>query len=212
MKGLGDMSYVLYGNKASGSFPVEAALARAGADHKVIELDLSKGDQDQASFVAINPMRQVPALKLSDGTLMTESAAIVIHLAAAHPNSGLAPQPGTPAHGRFLRWMVYMATNLYEGDLRYFYPERYTADPAGGPGVKAAGAAHMAKSFAIIDQGLRDGPYLAGRDLSIADVYLATLMTWSPEPVTAPRLIAVQKAVIADPVYGSVWRKHGMGG
>ena len=79
-------------------------------------------------------------------------------------------------------------------------------------GQQAAGAAHMARSFAIIDQGLRDGPFLAGRELSIADVYLAILMTWSPEPVTAPRLIAVQKAVIADPVYGSVWKRHGLAG
>jgi glutathione S-transferase len=139
---------------------------------------------------------------------MTESAAIVIYLAAAHPDAGLAPKAGLPAHARFLRWMVFMTANLYEGDLRYFYPERYTTDPAGVPGVKAAGAAHMAKAFGVIDQELADGPFVAGKALSIADVYLATLMTWSKEPIAAPRLLAVQKAVIADPVYGPVWRKH----
>jgi glutathione S-transferase len=204
------MQYVLYGNKASGSFPVEAALAKTGAPYEVIELDLNNGDQNRADFVALNPMRQVPALKLPDGTLMTESAAICIYLATAHPKAGIGPAPGTAAHARMLRWLVYMSNNLYEGDLRYFYPERYTADPSGVPGVKAAGAAHMARSLAIIDAALADEPYLAGREMSIADLYLATLMTWSPEPVTAPRLLAVQRAVIADPVYGAVWRRHGM--
>lgn len=204
------MVYLLYGNKASGSLPVEAALVKAGVEHEVIELDLSKGDHERAAFATLNPMRQVPALKLRDGTLMTESAAIVIHLAAAHPGAGLAPAPGTPAHAQFLRWMVYMTTNVYEGDLRYFYPERYTTDPAGVPGVKAAGAAHMAKAFGIIDEALADGPFVVGGALSIADVYLATLMTWSKDPITAQRLLAVQKAVIADPVYGAVWKRHGL--
>ena len=206
------MGYMLYGNKGSGSFPVEAALVKSGAPHELIELDLSKGEHERPDFVALNPMKQVPALKLPDGTLMTESAAMVVHLAAAHPKAGLGPQPGTSAHARFLRWLFVMAANLYEGDLRYFYPDRYTTDPAGVEGVKAAGAKHMAKTLGVIDQGLRDGPFLAGRDLSVADLYLATLMTWSPEPVTAPRLLAVQKAVIADPAYGPVWKRHGFAG
>lgn len=204
------MRYVLYGNKASGSFPAEAALVKAGVPHEVIELDLNNGDQNRPDFAALNPMRQVPALKLPDGTLMTESAAICIYLAAAHPQSGLGPASGTPAHARMLRWLVYMSNNLYEGDLRYFYPERYTTDPSGVPGVKAAGAAHMARTLAILDTALSDGPFLAGPQMSIADVYLATLMTWSPEPVTAPRLLAVQKAVVADPAYGEAWKRHGM--
>ncbi|MEZ5924686.1 MAG: glutathione S-transferase family protein [Hyphomicrobiaceae bacterium] len=204
------MGYVLYGNKASGSFPVEAALVKAGAPHRVVELDLSKGDHERSDFVAINPMRQVPALTLTDGTLMTESAAIVIYLAGAHPKAGLSPEPGTPAHARFLRWLVYMATNLYEADLRYFYPDRYTTDPAGVPGVKAAGARHMARTLEVIDQALADGPFLAGRALSIADVYLAVLTTWSPEPVTAPRLLQVRQAVTDDQAYGQVWRAHGL--
>lgn len=204
------MTYVLYGNKQSGSFPVEAALAKAGAAYEVVELDLNKGDHEKPEFVALNPMRQVPALKLPDGTLMTESAAICIYLAAKHPGAGLAPAPGSAAYPRFLRWLVFMSNNLYEADLRYFYPDRYTTDPAGIAGVKAAGATGMAKVFALIEQSLADGPYVAGGELSIADVYLAMLMTWSPEPIAKPRLTAVQKAVIADPAYGAVWRRHGM--
>jgi glutathione S-transferase len=204
------MVYTLYGNKGSGSLPAEAALAKAGAAYKVIELDLAKGDHEQAAFVAINPARQVPALVLPDGTVMTESAAIVIHLAAAHPEAKLGPPPGTPAHARFLRWLVFISANVYEADLRYYYPDRYTTDPAGVAAVKAAGVRHMAKSFAILDEAMAESPFLTGPALSIADVYLAVLSTWSPEPITAPRLLAVRQAVIADPDYGPVWRRHGL--
>src|SRR5215475_9008801 len=204
------MTYTLYSHDGSGGFAVEAALVRAGAPHKVVVVDTGKGDQNKPEFVAINPMRQVPVLVLPDGTTMTESAAIVVHLANAFPDKGLAPKSATPAHARFLRWMFFMAANLYEGDLRYFYAERYTSDPAGVAGVKSAGAAHMKKSFAVLDDVLAQGPFLCGPALTMADVYLAMLMAWSPEPLTARRLQAVSAAVAADPQVGPLWARHGL--
>ena len=205
------MTYTLYSHDGSGGFAVEAALVKAGAGHKVIVIDTAKGEQNRPDFVAVNPMRQVPALTLPDGTVMTESAAIVVHLANAFPDKGLAPRPATPAHARFLRWMFFMAANLYEGDLRYFYADRYTTDPAGVAGVKSAGAAHMKKSFAIVVEALSPGPYLCGPDLTMADVYLAMLTAWSPEPIASHRLQAVSQAVAADPLIGPLWLRHGFG-
>ncbi len=203
------MTYTLYSHDGSGGFVVEAALVKAGAAHKVIVVDTAKGEQNRPDFVAINPMRQVPALILPDGTPMTESAAIVVHLANAFPDKGLAPKPATPAHARFLRWMFFMAANLYEGDLRYFYAERYTTDPAGIAGVKSAGAAHMKKSFAIVEDALSPSPFLCGPALTLADVYLAMLTAWSPEPIASRRLQAVTQAVAADPQIGPLWLRHG---
>ena len=203
------MTYTLYSQDRSGGFAVEAALVKAGAAFKAVAVDTAKGEQNRPEFVAINPMRQVPALVLPDGTVMTESAAIVVHLANVFPDKGLAPKPGTPAHARFLRWMFFMAANLYEGDLRYFYAERYTTDPGGIEGVKSAGAAHMKKSFAVVEDALAQGPFLCGPALTMADVYLAMLTAWSPEPIASPRLLAVIRAVTADPQIAPVWLRHG---
>src|SRR5262245_10937162 len=204
------MTYTLYSHDGSGGFAVEAALVKAGAAHKVVTVDTAKGEQNKPEFVAINPMRQVPVLVLPDGTTMTESAAIVVHLAATFPDKALAPKPATPGHARFLRWMFFMAANLYEGDLRYFYAERYTTDPNGVDGVKKAGAGHMKKSFAVIDEALAQGPFLCGPTLTMADVYPAMLMAWSPEPLAARRLQAVSTAVATDPQIGPLWLRHGL--
>lgn len=201
------MTYKLYSHDRSGGFAVEAALVKAAAPFELSVVDTNKGEQNAADFVALNPMRQVPALLLPDGTLMTESAAMLIHLAAAFPGQGLAPPPATGSHARFLRWLVFMAVNVYEGDLRYFYSDRYTSDPAGSEGVKTAAAAHMRRSFAVLEQAL--SPFVAGPDLSVADAYLAMLVQWSPEPVTSPAIAAVVRAVVADPHYGTVWHRHG---
>lgn len=203
------MTYTLYSHDGSGGFAVEAALAKVGAAYKTVVIDTAKGEQNRPDFVAINPMRQVPALALPDGTVMTESVAMVIHLANTFPDKGLAPKPATSAHARFLRWMLFMACNLYEGDLRYFYPDRYTTGPAGIDGVKTAAAAHMKKSFALVEDALAQGPYLCGPALTLADVYLAMLTAWSPEPIASPRLKSVAAAVAADPVFGPLWVRHG---
>ena len=203
------MTYTLYSHDGSGGFVVEAALVKAGAPHEVVMVDTAKGEQNRPEFVAINPMRQVPVLVLPDGTVLTESAGIAVHLANVFPDKGLAPRPGTPAHGSFLRWMFFMAANVYEGDLRYFYAERYTTDPAGAPGVKAAGAAHMKKALAVLDDVLTRTSFLCGASMTMADVYLAMLMDWSPDAITAPRLRAVTKAVAADPQIAPLWKRHG---
>ena len=204
------MTYTLYSHDGSGGFAVEAALAKAGAAYKSVQIDTAKGEQNRPDFVAINPMKQVPALALPDGTVMTESAAMVIHLANAFPDKGLAPKAGTSAHARFLRWMLFMACNIYEGDLRYFYPDRYTTAPAGIDAVKSAAAAHMKKSFALLEDALSPGPFLCGTTLTLADVYLAMLTAWSPEPIASPRLKAVASAVAADAIYGPLWVRHGL--
>lgn len=206
------MTYTLYSRNGSGGFVVEVALAKAGAAHKLVMIDTSKGDHNRPEFVAINPMRQVPALQLPDGTVMTESAAMAVHVSNAFPDKGLAPKPATAAHARFLRWMFFMAANLYEADLRFYYADRYTTAPDGAPGVKAAGAAHFKKSVAIVDEALAEGPFLCGNTVSIADVYLAMLLAWAPEPITSSRLKAITAAVSADPVVQPIWRRHGFEG
>jgi len=203
------MAYTLYSMDGSGGFAVEAALVKAGADFQLVAVDTSKGEQNKPEFVAINPMRQVPTLKLPDGIVMTESAAIVVHLADRFPDKGLGPKAGTPAHAQFLRWMFFMATNIYESDLRYFYSDRYTTDPAGAPAVKAAGAAHMKKAFAVLDDTLTRAPFLCGSAMTMADVYLAMLLDWSPEPIASPRLQAITRAAAGDPKIAPLWKRHG---
>jgi glutathione S-transferase len=199
----------LYAASNTGAFAVEAAFAMAGAAYDTVPIDTKTGEQQTPEFTAINPMQQVPVLILEDGTVLTESVAIVLHLADRYPASAIAPPPGTPDSARFLRWLVFIGVNVYEADLRYFYPERYT-DAAGVPATKAAAARHMARQFAILENtALSPGPFLCGDTFSIADVFLAMVAQWSPEPVTAPRTLAVCTAVAAHPLIGPLWRQHG---
>ena len=76
----------------------------------------------------VNPIAQIPTLVLDDGSILTESAAILIHLGLAHPESGLlASDPARRAQQ--IRGLVYIGANCYAGIGILDYPERWYPDP-----------------------------------------------------------------------------------
>ncbi|MDP6708519.1 MAG: glutathione S-transferase family protein [Alphaproteobacteria bacterium] len=202
------MTYRLYNRDGSGGFVVEAALALAEAPYELVALESSPGTPLPESFREINPWGQVPVLYLPDGTMMTESAAMIVHIAACHPEKDLAPRPGTPAHGQFLRWTVFMSVNLYEGILRKGYPRRYTTDADGAAGVSEAGAKRLRDGLGLIESELRPGAYLLGKTMSVADVYLAMLNAWHGIGEGLPGCDALTHRVAAHPVIAPIWQRN----
>ncbi len=77
--------------RSTTSYRVRAALNLKGLDYETVPVDLVSGDQHQASYAAINPGKGVPALKLDDGTTLTQSMAILDYLDAVYPKPRLLP-------------------------------------------------------------------------------------------------------------------------
>jgi glutathione S-transferase len=204
--------YTLYGRIGSGSAAVEAALSIIDAPHDIIWLDTSAGEHLTEAFTAINPRRQVPALVLPDGGVMTESAAMLLHLADAFPEADLAPQPGSSARAQHDRWLIFMAVNIYEGELRKAYADRYTTDPDGADAVRAAAEAYLADQYAIIDAALT-GDYILGNRLSMADLYLWMVASWrDPDQLEAetPRVAAHSRRLRDHPIVRAIAERHGI--
>ncbi|KXS16150.1 glutathione S-transferase domain-containing protein [Gonapodya prolifera JEL478] len=176
------MSYTLYWATSSGAFVVEAVLELAGVPFDKVLVDLDNDEHTKDEFKGINPMKQVPALKLPDGTIMTESAAICLYLAETHPESKLFPLSGV-ARAKATRVLFYLASNVYETILRLSYPGRYTAS-SDASDVKAVqtGAAARLVDLMSVTEGFVVGPYLLGKELSFLDIYLFMLLGWYPKP------------------------------
>jgi len=167
--------YRLYGRKNAGSLAVQIVLEEIGVPYELTLV--SKSAADVESLRRFNPTGKIPVLLLPDGTAVHESAAIIIHLAAAHPAARLAPTPGSSAHARFLQWMVYLSANLYEAALRDSYAERYsTAGAATAAGIRAQAQADEERHLGVLHAAL--GPYLLGETYSAADAYLYMLGGW----------------------------------
>ena len=203
--------YTLYHQIGTGGAAVAATLALAGEPFETVTVDTEKNEQFSDAYRKINPWCQIPALKLPDGTVMTETSAMMVHIAAANPGKGLGPAPGTSGHAQLMRWMAFMATNLYEADLRYYFPGRYTVDtaPAAVDAVKAAGLERMDRALRLLDNMLAsDGPHVLGKEASVADIYLAMLYEWYPGDQSYPRIAALRDAVATLPAVAPIWQEN----
>jgi glutathione S-transferase len=199
-------SYELYGRPNSGSFAVQVALEEIGAPYRRIWV--GREAADVARFRELNPAGRVPALRLPDGTIMFESAAILIHLALVHPKARLAPPPGGREHALFLQWMVYLSANVYEAVLRMYYTGRYsTRGEADADAIRPQAVADFVAYLELVSGRL--APYVLGTDYSIADTYLYMLASWYTGEIAQlharlPALAAHAALVSARPAVAKV--------
>jgi glutathione S-transferase len=179
--------YRLYGRRGAGSLAPQMLLEEIGAPYELIWV--SKAPAEIEALRRISPAAKIPALMLQDGTMVSESAAILIHLTNAHSAAALAPVAGSSAHAHFLQWMVYLSANVYEAALRVAYPARYSAaGEAAAAQIKSQALVDWTGHLEIVHAAL--SPYLLGAQLSAADLYLYMLASWYPldDPALAARL------------------------
>ena len=203
--------YTLYWRPDTGAFAPQAILEEVGAKYELHRIDTKTGEHRTPEYLAVNPRGQVPALRLPDGTVISESAAMVLHIADAHPAAGLLPPPGDSARAQAYRWLFFCVANIYEADLRFFYADRYTDDTAGADAVRGAAARQMRDSLAIIEQALDSGPYLLGARYSVADPYLLMLTQWSSAvdgAADCPRIQALCALVRERPAIARIWAQN----
>lgn len=119
------MPLTLFGSRGSGSAAIEMALHAVGLDYRIVRASEWEPDSALPQLLTLNPLGQIPTLVLEDGTVLSESAAILIHLGLEFPAAGLLPtEPDRRA--RALRGLVFIAANCYAAISVADYPERWT--------------------------------------------------------------------------------------
>lgn len=211
------MAYILYGDRRSGSAAVEMALADIGAPVELREVPLERDAQLAPDHLRVNPMGRVPVLVLPDGTVVTESLAILLTLCDRHPEAALLPPPGESGRATALRWMALAAGEFYPHVTRNDYPERFSADPAHAAAIRARAVEMGRAVWRIVEDhaGLRgsaEEPFLLGARFSVADIYLAVLSRWMGGeawmPEHCPRVERLTRAVAVRPAVAPVWQRH----
>ncbi len=200
--------YVVHGAAGTGSVAVEAALTLIGAPYSV-EKPAGRTPPFGGPFT---PVGQVPALVTPAGELITESAAILIWLAEAHPEARLAPKAGDPARGFFLRWMSFVSAAIYALYWVRDDPSRVTDDPAAQKQVKAQLEARIAACWGAMEAGLAPGVYLLGDTLTVLDLYVTVVGRWTPRKALhetiAPRIGAVIRRIESEPRLVELWSRR----
>jgi GST-like protein len=203
------MGYILYGDRRSGSAMIDLALAEIGAEAERRPVPVEQDAQLAAEYRRINPMGRVPTLILPDGTVVTDSTAILLTLEARHPKAGLLPPAADPARARSLRWMMLAASELYPCVTRNDYPERFGADPAS---IRARAVEMAREIWQMIAAEAQPAPFVLGDRLSLADLTLAVLSRWMGNeawmPDHCPRIQALARAVATRPRLAAAWARH----
>ena len=154
------------------SLATRIALYEAGATARYTQADTrNKTLADGGDFFAVNPMGQVPALRLDDGTVLTENTAILQYVADRFPQAALAPAPGVERN-RMQQWLGFIGTELHKAVFVPLLDEKAPED------VKRYSREKIALRMATLQAHLRGREYLLDA-FSIADAYLTTILNWA---------------------------------
>lgn len=102
------------------------ALRAADLEYRVLRTSEWEPGPALRELQAINPLGQIPTLILPGGTVMTESAAILIHQGLEHAGHGLLPER-SDERAVALRGLVFIAAKCYPAVSISDYPGRWTA-------------------------------------------------------------------------------------
>ena len=200
----------LYGAKGSGAAAVEAALRLAGRPFKWVEAASWQPSPTLERLKEANPLAQVPTLALEDGTVMTESAAILIWLGLRYPHSGLLP--AEPAQA--IRGLVYIAANCYAAIGIIDFPARFCAecDDAAGKRIQAATRARLHDYWRLFADSFPARPFLSGEQLGALDLLAAVVSRWSGArqhlAAERPAFHALMQRIEADPRLVDIFERH----
>jgi GST-like protein len=193
----------LFGRPGWGSALTEAQLVWYGIPFEFNEVgDLFSDPSARRELEKINPLGQIPALVLADGRVMTESASITLWLAEGCESTDLVPGPDAPERARFLRWLIFITSNIYPTYTYADDPARFVAGKAAREGFADAVNLYAKKLYLILD-GEASGPWFLGDRFSALDIYIYTMTRWRPKrpwfDANAPTLAAIADATRAVP-------------
>lgn len=199
----------LYYAPAACSLAAHIVAREAGLAFEAVSVDLGQHTlADGTDFHTINPRGYVPALRLDDGTLLTEVAAIVQYLGDQVPEAGLLPPAGTMERVHLQEWLTFVSSELHKA----FSPWLWHKDTA--ESTRKAVRERIALRYGELERLLARQPYLLGERFSVADAYLFTIVSWSQPLMVSlkpyPALAAYQERIAARPHVQAALRAEGL--
>jgi glutathione S-transferase len=188
-------------------------LEHVGADFEAIRLDFQANQQRSAEYLAINAKGRVPALVTERGVI-TETPAILLYLAQTHPQSGVAPLNDPFALAELQAVNSWFCSTVHVAHAHGTRGARWADDASALQAMKAKVAQNMTDCFDWIERELLRGPWVMGKDFSVADPYLFTLTIWlmqnGVELARFPRLADHYQRMLALPAVQKIAPLHNL--
>ena len=198
----------LYYSPGACSLSPHIALLEAGLPYDLVKVDLkAKQLENGDDYLKVNPKGQVPALGLDSGELVTEGPVIVQMIADKVSAKNLAPARDSAERYKLQEWLNFITTEVHKNFGPMFSP--VLADDA-----KAFFKDRVMGKFKYIDSQLPGRDYLMGKQFTVADGYLFTMLCWADrmkfELSALPNLLAYKARVGARPKVQEALTKEGL--
>jgi glutathione S-transferase len=163
----------LYYSPGACSLSPHIVANEAGIPIELEKVDLAEHKTESGQdFMTVNPKGYVPALRLDDGSILTEGPAIVQYLADQKPGSKLAPAAGTVDRYRLQEWLTFIGTELHKNFAPLF-------NKASTDDIKNMVKTNITKRLGYLNGQLANRQYLMGEGFTVADAYAFTVVNWT---------------------------------
>jgi glutathione S-transferase len=154
-------------------------LQELGIEFDAVTVNLAAGEHRESKFLAINPAAKLPVLEDAD-LVLTESVAIVLYLAEKYPEQRLAP---TDSRGRaeLNRWLLFTVTELEQPLWRISKHTNLYAEADRIPAAINLARRDFTQIIGVLDQHMRERPFVLGAQVSVGDFVLAYTLDWANE-------------------------------
>ena len=169
---------IFYTNPMSRGQIARWALEEAGCPYETVILEYG-ADMKAPDYLAINPMGKVPAIR-HGGRTVTECAAICAYLAAAFPESGLAPTADERA--AYYRWLFFAAGPLEQAITAQALGWTTEEDKSA-----MLGFGTYENTVDAVEALLGGSDYVCGNRFTMADVYVGSHIEWGLDFGTLPK-------------------------
>jgi len=206
-----DSIHTLLGYTGSGSAIVECAFAWAKLPLVLEEIDTSPGSPSRARLQQFNPLVQVPVLLLPDGSVLSESLAILHYVQDRVPGCSLIPTSGIAVRALFYRWAVFLIAAVYP-TFTYGDDPRTWVDDERAAELLRESTDRQRKLLWHQLEAAAGSPWFLGEERSAIDLYVAVMRHWRPRAAwfdaEAPKLTAIARRIAALPELAPILARH----
>jgi len=186
-------------------------LSELGVPYTFHEVSLDSNSQRKLEYANINPQRKIPALVCPDGNTITESVAIILWLLETHPDNQLLPEIGNPDRSQALRWLIFIATEIYPIVEINDYPERFSTADTDPKSIRNNAREIWRQRWLVVEDNV-SCPYLLGSEFCATDIYIAVVSRWAQQenwrPENIPKVEALTQSVASRPQCEAVWSRN----
>ena len=194
---------LFYGVPEGCSFGSIVALEWSGVPYNLCRVDMPE-TVSGIDYKRINPVGETPTLMLPDGRLISESMAILGHIAAMTVGRGLGFEPGSPDDDRLKQMLAFLNTSFFNAFSPLWYAAEHPLTDEAREALRAYGIAKVEHAHAQLEALLDGRKWLVGDDRSLADAYFMGIARWNDfhkvvDRTAYPALNGLYQRMLDDP-------------